>query len=66
MKTGFPVDLVMKYNMTQAEQLIRHGQDVAGALLRCGLANHTCWTPALSVCPRGADTSKQVCVIKPA
>ena len=65
MQTGFPDNLVFKYNMTQYEALIRRGQDVAGEMLSCGATNPKCWSTAFSFCPRGNATAAQVCAIGP-
>jgi len=61
MRTGFPESLVFKYNASEAEALVRHGQDVALAMLQCGLSDASCGTEALSYCDTGKATSSQVC-----
>jgi len=60
-KAGYPISMVSLYNTSEYVGLIKKGQDEAVAFLKTG----SCPTGAISLCPKGADVSKNVCNTQP-
>lgn len=63
MQTGFPLEMGMgKFKSQQYVQLVERGQDEAAEFLRTGAVSRS--HGAITWCPLGYDTSKNVCMQK--
>ena len=58
LRTGFPTQMVFRYNVSEYATLVRRGQDEAAEFLRTGSVQRAA---VITLCPVGAKTANNIC-----